>query len=462
MWGGATSNSRYKHMIDKWKNYWSNGDQRSIKAKRNIALSFGNKIIAIFISLAIVPITIDYLNPEQYGIWLTLSSIVAWISFFDIGLGHGFRNRFAEAKANGDIELARRYVSTTYFSMVVIFGIVLLVFELVNPFVNWSTLLNVSQEQRDLLSTVMSVILIGVCTQFAANVFPIMLNADQKNAASSIIATIGQACALLVIFIFTKMPSHSMIYIAFALTWIPVVTTLLISLWMFTHSYKEYSPSFKYVDKALIRNIINLGAKFFLIQASMIVIFQIINIVLSRELGPSSVTEYNVAYKYMSIPQMIFNIIMAPFWSAYTDAYTKGDYDWMKRVSMKLVRIFYAIIGLYLFFLLVYPLVIKVWINGAVEVSNTVAVGVFLYLCSMSYSQLFMLLLNGLGKVYIQMLVYMVFAIICIPTSILLCRNFGVIGIMLFYSIVYFTQALLAKKQLSLLLNKKASGIWDR
>lgn len=449
-------------MLDKLKHYWSSGDQRSIKAKRNIALSFGNKIIAVFISLAIVPLTIDYLNPEQYGIWLTLSSIVAWISFFDIGLGHGFRNRFAESKANGDIELARKYVSTTYFAMAIVFGIVLFVFEIINPFINWSTLLNVSQEQRDLLSTVMSVILIGVCTQFAANVFPIMLNADQKSAASSIIATIGQACALFVIFIFTKMPSHNMIYIALALTWIPVVTTLLISLWMFTHSYKEYSPSFKYVDKSLIRNIINLGAKFFLIQASMIVIFQIINIVLSRELGPSSVTEYNVAYKYMSIPQMIFNIITAPFWSAYTDAYTKGDYNWMKRVYRKLTKVFYALVCLCLLLLILSPLAIKIWLNGAVEVSYMITASVMLYICTISYSQLYMVLLNGLGKIYVQMLVYIVFAIICIPTTIFLCRHFGIVGIMLFYSIVYFTQALLAKKQLSLILQKKSDGIWDK
>lgn len=449
-------------MLEKFKYHWSNADQRSVKAKRNIVLSFGNKIITIIISLAIVPITIDYLSPEQYGIWLTLSSIVAWVSFFDIGFGHGFRNKFAESKANGDFVLARKYLSTTYFTMIVIFGIVLFVFEVVNPFVNWSTLLNVSQEQRGLLSTVMSVIFIGVCTQFAANVFPIMLNADQKSAASSIIATIGQACALLVIFIFTKISSRSMIYIALALTWIPTVTTLLISLWMFTHTYKDYSPSFKYVDKILIKNIINLGAKFFLIQVSMIVIFQIINIVLSRELGPSSVTEYNVIYKYLSIPQMIFNIIMAPLWSAYTDAYTKDDYDWMKRILKKIKKIFYVIVGMYLLLFILCPLVIKVWLNGAVDVSYAIAASVMLYLCSMSYSQLFMIILNGLGKVYVQALTYIVFAIICIPTTVILCRNYGIVGVMIFYSTVYFTQALLAKKQLSLILKKKASGIWNR
>ena len=68
------------------------GDIRSVKAKKNILLSFFNKIIAIVISFALVPITVNYLDQEQYGIWLTITSIVSWISFFDLGLGHGFKN----------------------------------------------------------------------------------------------------------------------------------------------------------------------------------------------------------------------------------------------------------------------------------------------------------------------------------------------------------------------------------
>ena len=78
----------------------SSRDERSRIANYNIVLCFGNKFVAIILSLVIVPISIDYLDVEQYGIWLTLSSVVAWLSFFDVGLGHGFRNRFTEAKAN--------------------------------------------------------------------------------------------------------------------------------------------------------------------------------------------------------------------------------------------------------------------------------------------------------------------------------------------------------------------------
>ena len=38
-----------------------------------------------------------------YG--LTLSSIIGWFAFFDIGFGNGLRNKFAEAIAKGDHQL---------------------------------------------------------------------------------------------------------------------------------------------------------------------------------------------------------------------------------------------------------------------------------------------------------------------------------------------------------------------
>ena len=98
------------------------GHQRSVKAKRNILASIFIKGISIAINLVLVPLTIDYVNPSRYGIWLTLSSIIGWFSFFDIGLTQGLRNKFAEAKTKGDDAIAQVYVSTTYAILAIIFG----------------------------------------------------------------------------------------------------------------------------------------------------------------------------------------------------------------------------------------------------------------------------------------------------------------------------------------------------
>ena len=64
------------------------GEERSALAKKNILASLIFKVIDIPVYLALVPVTINYLNEYEYGIWLTLSSIILWIDTFDIGLGN--------------------------------------------------------------------------------------------------------------------------------------------------------------------------------------------------------------------------------------------------------------------------------------------------------------------------------------------------------------------------------------
>ena len=57
---------------------------RSKKALVNIAVSFAAKLISIVCTLLVVPLTIQYVNPTEYGIWMTVSSVIAWIGYFDL------------------------------------------------------------------------------------------------------------------------------------------------------------------------------------------------------------------------------------------------------------------------------------------------------------------------------------------------------------------------------------------
>src|SRR6187401_708650 len=118
------------------------GQSRTAKASRQIVYSFFLQGIGIVISLVYVPLLLNYLTQEKYGIWLTLSSILSWFSFFNIGLGYGMRNKLTEANAKGDTSLGQKYVSTTYATLICIFSAVLLVFHIINPFINWNSVLN--------------------------------------------------------------------------------------------------------------------------------------------------------------------------------------------------------------------------------------------------------------------------------------------------------------------------------
>lgn len=303
----------------------SNSSGRSKDAVRNIVLSFFAKGISVASSLLIVPLTIHYINPTQYGIWLTLSSIIGWVAFFDLGLGNGFRNRFAEAKAQGDLELAKKYLSTTFFAVAGIVFIIFLVILIGNRFIDWASFLHVDTSFHEELSGILVILAFFFCLSMVANLVCTMLTADQKAGLAALIQGGGQFLALIALWILTRLSEGSLTNLALYYAGIPCLFTVLVSIIVYSSgSYRDLSPRLSNVRIGLLRHIMGLGIQFFMIYLCMILVFQIINVVISRELGPEAVTEYNIAYKYFSVINMVINIIVLPFWSAFTDAYQKG------------------------------------------------------------------------------------------------------------------------------------------
>ena len=103
---------------------------RSRKAIKNVIVSFGLKGVSMIMSLVLVPLTLSYLTQYEYGVWLTLTSILVWLDFFDIGLTNGLRNKLAESIAKEDWDRGRAYVSTTFFILSLIVFLIIIFFSL--------------------------------------------------------------------------------------------------------------------------------------------------------------------------------------------------------------------------------------------------------------------------------------------------------------------------------------------
>lgn len=441
----------------------SNGSERSKQALKNIVISLFAKCISVITPLLIVPLTISYVNPTQYGIWLTLSSLIAWISVFDLGFGHGFRNRFAESVAKGDDVLARQYVSTTYFVISCIVLFIFICLMLINAFIDWTSVLKVDSCYREELQKVVGVVCCFFCLNMVLRLFNTLLTANQEPGLSSIIGGIGEICSLISIYVLTKVSSGSLLNLALYYSGVPCIVMLTASLIAFGFTkYKKYSPSIRLIKPTLIKNILSIGMQFFFIQLSMIAIFQIINIVLSREIGPIAVTQYNVTHKYYGLLHSVLLIVITPFWSAFTDAYTKGDYVWMKSSLRKLERIWClsAIIGVIMVF--VSPLFFKLWLKESVEIPIGLSVAMMFYSLSLSLGAVYMMLINGIGTIRIQLIVYALFALISWPLLVISCRLLGLYGILITPTIVYLCQAILGRIQLKKILNRAATGLWAK
>ena len=170
------------------------------------------------------------------------------------------------------------------------------------------------------------------------NVFTTVVAAYQKVALSSMFGVIGQSISLIVIFILIKVAPPSLPILAISISFIPVTGTLIFSIIYYNKKFKKVKPSILSVNFSLVKDLFGLGYKFFIINIQVIVFYQSTNILISNVSGPEDVTSYNIVYKYIGVSSMIFQIILAPLWPAFTDAFTRKDYQWMKNIYNKIDR----------------------------------------------------------------------------------------------------------------------------
>ena len=436
------------------------GDNRSVIIKKNIIGTLLVKGCSIIISLLLVPLTLGYLSSELYGIWLTLSSIMLWLNFFDIGFTLGLKNKLTEAIALDQWERGRALVSTTYFMMIIIFIPLCIVLEMFVPIINWGKFLNVSESYNVDIQKTLNVLILCFCLQMIVNVLSAIIAAFQRVALSSVFPVIGNFLSLLAILFLTKYSSPSLFSLSIAISIMPIIVLAIASIVLFSSRYKTLSPSCKYVNMKYIHDLFGLGFKFFIIQIQVVVMFQTTNILISNLSGPNEVTAYNIAYKYLGIALMLFNIILSPLWPAFTDAYTRKDYVWMRRIYSKMIKLYMlSVIGV-LIMVIFSSLAYKLWIGSKAEIPFIMTLLVALYVLVHSWDSLQVIILNGIGVIKLQTYVTTIGLIFHIPLSYLLGKyieGYGVIVSMTLITMIYLSFFTLQVKRI---LNNTANGIW--
>lgn len=453
-------------MINKLKKFITEGNKRSVEAKKNVIGSMLIKVMSIAISLVMVPMTIHYINPTQYGIWLTMSSMVAWISFFDIGFTQGLRNRFAEAKAKGNRELAKTYVSTAYFFIGIIFITIWVILLLVNQFIDWGRLLNINEKAAHEVSVLAYIIFSYFCFQFVFKIITTILIADQKPAKAVMLDLFGQFLSLIAIYILTKLTSGSLIYLALALGVAPTLVIIGANLYFFKTKYKDYAPSLRFVKKKYAKDIMALGFKFFILQIAAIVQYQTILFLIAHYFDPLQVTSYNIAYKYFGILQMGFMILVTPLWSGVTDAYNSGDIEWIRNAVTKYLYILIPFILTGAAMLAISKPIYDLWLGeNVVIVPFTISLLCYVFISTTLFAYIFVFVINGIGALQIQFYSSIITSIAFVALSMILIKHFhfGVESILISSIVSNLFGLIIAPIQYyQIIIKRKQAGIWLR
>jgi O-antigen/teichoic acid export membrane protein len=436
---------------------------RTKNITKHVVISFIYKGGSIVSSFLMVPLTINFLDTENYGVWLTLSSFIAWFSFFDIGLGNGLRNKFAEAKAKGDLTLAQGYVSSAYFTIGSICLLLMFVFTGLNFFIDWTRIFNTNVGLQKELGLLMPIVFSFFCLQLVVKLITTIYTADQHHSMQGKINFFTSIGSLLAIWLMIHFGKNSLLTYGIIFSSLPVLILIGLNFYAFSNKYKDFKPKFSLWKKEYLNDIFGLGMKFFIIQISWIVITTTDNFVIAQLFSPKEVVPYNISFKLFSISTMIFSIIAAPYWSTFTEAYVKMDYNWIRK-SMKNLNKFVIIFCFFSFFLLLFSdFIYKIWLGNKVIIPFSMNALMCLYSSLIIYLTPFNYFINGIGKIRLQLYQTILMAVLNIPISILFASYFGLgsSGVILGTIVCVLPGVLLSTIQYNKIINMKSSGIWN-
>ncbi|MDD5053069.1 MAG: polysaccharide biosynthesis C-terminal domain-containing protein [Sulfuricurvum sp.] len=427
---------------------------------KHIGLSSLYKIGSIVIGFLLVPLSIKYLGSEQYGLWLTLFGFISWFNFFDFGIGHGLRNKLAEALSNNDHHLAKIYVSTAYFSVFILSIFSIGLFLMIYPFVDWSKLFNT---HTILIEKIILVIYIVFAMNLTLKLLTVVFYANHDSSKPGLLNFLGQFLIIVVLYTAYEYDVKSFLAYSIIVSLAQMIIFVLATLFYFLGSYNYIAPNLNYFHWKYVKDIFNLGSKFFLIQISAIILYSTDNFIINYLYGGAEVTIYNLAFKYFSVLTMVISIVLTPYWSGFTDAYVKNDLLWIKSAIANLGKIIIGMVGVGLIMILFSDSIYLIWVGSKIEVPYLLTILMGINTMIMMLAQLVSTILNGIGKVKLQMYLGIFGAMINIPLSLFLATTMGLgtSGVILATLLCNLLAFMVYPVQVYKIINRTAKGIWN-
>lgn len=438
------------------------GDGRTVKARKNILASMALKGLDGLVYLLFVPVTLGYLKPYEYGVWLTLNSILVWIDSFDIGLGNGMRNKLAQAVANGDKDRGRTYVSTTFYMLILLMLGLVVAGTLIQPLVDWYSILHTNSAEVAQLNNIVYVTFLIFCFNFIFKFIGNVYLALQLPAVNNLFVTAGHTLALIVIFILTKTTQGSLMAVAVVYAAAPLAVYLMAYPVTFFKIFPYLRPSFKYFRKEDLKDLFNVSVLFFILQLSGILLFSLANILISHLFGPAMVTPYNVAYRYYSLVPMVMALVVAPMWSATTDAYERGELEWIRAAMKRVGRLLCIALALLAFMTVISEWIYSIWVGGEVRIGFPISIWMGIYTGILILSLAYSSFLNGMNKIRLQCINTLTVGILFYPLCWWLGKTFGITGVLGGMCLLNLSGLLLNVIQFNKVVNGKAAGIWAK
>ena len=390
---------------------------------RNFIASGFLKPLSMLLSYAYVPIVLHYLGEEMYGAWTTILSVLSWISYFDIGIGNGLRNKLTESIALNENGRSKKLVSSAYLMLAAVVLGAGTVMMTVSAFLDWNSVLGLTTEYQE-IKLVVLLSMLFVCVNFVLSLCRVVMFSLQKAAMAGFMDISSQLISLLGVIVISSFTTGNLLLVGIVSGGSTTLSCLLFSAVLYSR-HKELAPSVRMADKTVGKEVTTLGAQFFVIQICGLVLFTTDNLIISNLYGAENVTPYSIVNKLFTAVMTVHAAILTPFWSAVTKAKAERQSDQIRKITRFSLLLMLPFMCGAIFLALIFRPLTTLWLHEELECSNLMIWLGCIYCFLHIWCNTFGILSNGMNIVKEPMYVAIIQAVINIPLSLLLAIHFG-------------------------------------
>lgn len=400
------------------------------------------KAIGIATTLISVPLTIGYLGEERYGVWMTISTVSALLAFADFGIGNGLLNAISQADGKDDRELARVYVSSTFFMLLSLAALLGGAFAAAYSHVPWDRVFNIANPQAVAEAGPAICAFIGcfLLSMPLGIVNRIQLGYQEgfaNNAWTAVGNLLGLIGVLLVIHF-----KGSLFWLVVAMAGTPLVTTLLNGVRLFVFQRPWILPQPRFARYEAAKKILGLGVLFFVLQFASAVAYSSDNIIIAHILGSSAVAQYAVHTKLFSVVPMLLMMVLSPLWPAYSESIERGDIPWVRRTLVRSLVTSLAFSSVCAVGLAATgPWLLKLWVGDKVPPLFPLLLGLAAWTIVGTVGNALAMFLNGASVMRFQVVTALTMTAMAVVLKIALVRAIGLPGVIWGTVIAYMIAA---------------------
>jgi len=396
---------------------------------KGISTAIAGRGIAVATSFVAVPLTVRYLGAERYGVWITLTSILAWLTVFDLGIGNTAINKIAEALAHREFATAKLRVNAAYASMTAIALALGLGVLIAWRFISWPAVLGAKMAQnRGEINLAAAFAIVAFLGSFPFTITPKVLAACRKVPLANYWSSAASVLSLLLLLVATRL-RLGLPGLVLAFSGSMLLTGALSTAWLYRH-FDWLTPGLRSIQREHVSELLNTGLPFFAVQIAGIILFQTDNLIIAQILGAQEVTPYSVTWRLFSYSSLLQVVSIPTLWPAYADAFARRDFPWIRKTYRYNVKF---AVGSTLVFVAILVVIarpfIRLWAGPPAVPSNGLVVAMAIWSCLVVLSWCESCLLGAAGRVKGQAIYSGIGAVVNVAVSIFLGQAFGLVGI---------------------------------